>query len=368
MSFLISVIIPVYNVELYLNECIESVVNQSYDNLEIILIDDGSTDNSPTICDNWAKKDTRIRVIHKINAGLGKARNSGLQVATGEYVTFLDSDDFIDSDLYSYITPILEQTKADCLKFGMTNFRDKKDLEKSVRSNQLTVINDTNTIRLIAKLIFEYYPSIDQKLYHIDASCCWGVFKRSVIIDHNIYFPSERELLSEDYIFHFDYLMHTSTLVFCENTYYHYRVNFNSLSKKIDLTRLKRAKQLCEHIRDRMIHEGYTQEDCNVLDSYYVCILLLTYNNIVKNSNNRLNKKQILDSLLCDVYTNTVLDNFSFNKLNYRDKFALNIIKTRKWNYYKYLKLVDFVFRVNRKLKMLLENTFESILRYIPWR
>lgn len=96
---LISVIVPIYKVERYLNKCLDSIVNQTYKELEIILVDDGSPDGCPKICDEWGLKDSRIRVIHKANAGLGLARNSGLEVATGKYVAFIDSDDFIDLNM-----------------------------------------------------------------------------------------------------------------------------------------------------------------------------------------------------------------------------------------------------------------------------
>ena len=95
MNETVSIIIPVYKVEKYLNRCVESVVNQTYSNLEIILVDDGSPDNCPQMCDEWAVKDERIKVIHKENAGLGIARNSGMEMATGDYLMFVDSDDFL---------------------------------------------------------------------------------------------------------------------------------------------------------------------------------------------------------------------------------------------------------------------------------
>ena len=99
MDFLVSVIIPIYNVELYLDRCIKSVVDQSYENIEIILVDDGSTDLCPQICDDWAEKDKKIRVIHKENGGLSDARNIGIETAQGAYLGFVDSDDVIDPDL-----------------------------------------------------------------------------------------------------------------------------------------------------------------------------------------------------------------------------------------------------------------------------
>ena len=95
MNPLISIIVPVYNVEQYLPRCIDSIIHQTYSNLEIILVDDGSTDSCGALCDNYAEKDGRIQVIHQQNAGLGPARNSGMKICSGEYVTFIDSDDFI---------------------------------------------------------------------------------------------------------------------------------------------------------------------------------------------------------------------------------------------------------------------------------
>ena len=96
----VSVIVPCWGVEKYLDRCVESLVNQTLKDIEIILVDDESPDRVPVMCDDWAKKDSRIRVIHKKNGGLGFARNSGLDIATGEYVTFCDSDDYIEQEAY----------------------------------------------------------------------------------------------------------------------------------------------------------------------------------------------------------------------------------------------------------------------------
>ena len=95
---LVSVIVPIFMVEEYLDECIQSIVGQTYSNLEIILVDDGSLDGCPQKCDEWARKDHRIRVIHKPNGGLSSARNAGLDIAKGEYIAFVDSDDYITPD------------------------------------------------------------------------------------------------------------------------------------------------------------------------------------------------------------------------------------------------------------------------------
>ena len=116
-DFLISVIVPVYNVEKYLDRCVESIVNQTYTNLEIILVDDGSPDNCPQMCDVWAEKDSRIKVIHKENGGLSSARNAGLDYMSGDYLFFLDSDDYINKDAISILFDLLQSNNCD-MSFG----------------------------------------------------------------------------------------------------------------------------------------------------------------------------------------------------------------------------------------------------------
>lgn len=110
---LISIIVPVYKVEKYLDNCIESIVNQTYKNLEIILVDDGSPDSCPKMCDDWAKNDDRIRVIHKENGGLSDARNAGLKIATGEYIGFVDSDDCIAEEMYEKLLNAIIEDESD---------------------------------------------------------------------------------------------------------------------------------------------------------------------------------------------------------------------------------------------------------------
>ena len=115
----VSIIVPVYKVERYLDKCISSIVNQTYTNLEIILVDDGSPDQCPQMCDAWAEKDARIRVIHKKNGGLSDARNAGMAVATGELMTFVDSDDWITPDLYTHLYRRLTEDHSDISACGV---------------------------------------------------------------------------------------------------------------------------------------------------------------------------------------------------------------------------------------------------------
>lgn len=118
-NYKISIIVPIYNCEKYLDKCLESIVNQTYKNLEIILVDDGSTDNCPKMCDYWAEKDSRIKVIHKENGGVSSARNAALDIASGDYIGFVDSDDFIDPDMYEFLITdsINNDTEISCCTY-----------------------------------------------------------------------------------------------------------------------------------------------------------------------------------------------------------------------------------------------------------
>lgn len=120
-SSLLTVIVPVYKVEPYLRRCLDSIVNQTYKDLEIILVDDGSPDNCPVICDEYAAKDSRVKVIHQKNGGLSAARNAGLDIATGDYIAFVDSDDWIELDTYEVAIQKMNQERLDLVAFGLIN-------------------------------------------------------------------------------------------------------------------------------------------------------------------------------------------------------------------------------------------------------
>lgn len=151
----ISVIIPVYEVEKYLDRCVESVVTQTYTNLEIILVDDGSPDNCPKMCDIWASRDARIRTVHRENGGLSCARNTGLSVATGDYITFIDSDDWILPDTYAYGISLLQRVEgADVVEFDLVHaYPDQQPLVD--RKERLQVFEGRD--------ILEYYLAISTR-------------------------------------------------------------------------------------------------------------------------------------------------------------------------------------------------------------
>lgn len=148
---LISIIIPVYKVEKYLEKCIQSVINQTYENLQIILVDDGSPDNCGKICDEYAKKDHRIEVIHKSNGGLSDARNKGLEIAKGEYIGFVDSDDYIESDMYEVLYNLLKQYNVDV---SICNFYTVSQGKIAIK-NADNGIKEYNRIEILKEILLD---------------------------------------------------------------------------------------------------------------------------------------------------------------------------------------------------------------------
>lgn len=228
----ISIIVPVYNVEKYLPYCMDSLLNQTLTDIEIILVDDGSPDNCPAICDEYAKRDDRVKVIHKKNGGLGYARNSGLEIATGEYIAFVDSDDYVETVTYQRLYSIAMDTNADVVYFTFQRFNDQGDVwmetaireekryhaEKEVRGLMLDMIADG----------LEAKSDVG-----IQCSSCCALYRHELIMRHELRYKSERELISEDLAFNLDYLLHSFDVIRIPDSFYNYRVNVSSLSRTI---------------------------------------------------------------------------------------------------------------------------------------
>ena len=157
MGFKISIVVPIYNVEQYLHQCINSILNQSFNNFELLLINDGSTDNSGKICDEYAKKDLRIKVIHQKNSGVSVARNKGIDMATGEYIGFVDPDDYIDSRMYEILVNKIEEMKAD-IAICSFSFVKNDEVISHDNGNECKVFNKEKSIEYYfkEKLPFDY--------------------------------------------------------------------------------------------------------------------------------------------------------------------------------------------------------------------
>lgn len=263
---LISVIIPVYNVEKYLDRCLESVVNQTYKNLEIILVDDGSPDNCPKMCDEWAKRDERVKVIHKVeNSGVSSARNDGIELCSGKWLAFIDSDDWINSDFF---TEMINQIGGeDCDIFILSGYikesNDNTEIKRGI--SEIVVYNKKDDIELmmVRALISPRY----KKIYPV-ISVPWNKLYRTAFVkdcynQEQIRFDKALSAW-EDAFFNFNLLSHCKKVI--EGTYigYHYRIVEDSISHGFDMNRPQKDRYyrdnlysyMKEHSLDELLRQG----------------------------------------------------------------------------------------------------------------
>ncbi len=152
MEPLVSVIVPVYKVEKYINKCLDSILSQTYRNIEIILVDDGSPDRCPEICDEYARKDNRVKVIHKENGGVSSARNRGIEESNGEYITFVDADDWIEPDMYEKMVKNLIDSNADSVFCGFKTVFDDETCNYEVNPKQVGLVDGIQALKLAYNL------------------------------------------------------------------------------------------------------------------------------------------------------------------------------------------------------------------------
>lgn len=237
MSYpLISVIIPIYNVEKYIRQCIDSVIGQTYKNLEIILVDDGSLDNSPQICDEYAQRDNRIKVIHKENGHVSSARNVGIDASTGEFIMFTDSDDFIDRNMVEDLLALQVKTLADISCCEVKRYVNGESIQIT-HTHLDASITEFDRDTLLRKLI----------TLKIDCGPCNKLFKRNIIGNNRFIIGRS----NEDYIFLFFIYLSCNKVTYTNRAYYNYRVTPGSVtqtfsSKSLDV--LKNAIDIENYI------------------------------------------------------------------------------------------------------------------------
>ena len=168
----VSIIIPIFNTETFLKRCVSSVIDQTLKDIEIILVDDGSTDNSGNICDEFAQKDSRVKVIHKKNEGVGIARNSGINIAKGGYIGFVDSDDWVDADMYETLYNAAKENGADIVMCDAVTKYDKEKYE----ADTITQLSETKILKKE-----DIYPSL---LLELAGSACRCIYKKSLISEY----------------------------------------------------------------------------------------------------------------------------------------------------------------------------------------
>lgn len=226
MTPFISFIIPVYNVEQFLNVCLDSIIIQQDSDIEIVIVNDGSTDKSTEICNYYSIKDERIKLIHKKNEGLGYARNTGLDSASGEYIAFLDSDDWVSTDIVRSIKEILQNKTIQLLEFGLIQV----DAENKRTGLKLPRIKSGSYSR--EQIFNDILPNfLSDRGERISNSVCNHIYRRDIIERNKIRFFSEREIFTEDFLFTIQYLLCVDDFIVTDEVFYYYRYNQDSLTK-----------------------------------------------------------------------------------------------------------------------------------------
>ena len=251
----VSVIVPVFNTEKYLKRCIDSLINQTLQELEIIMVDDGSKEDCAGLCDELLALDSRIKVIHKKNGGLGYARNTGLENATGEYVGFVDSDDYIEPEMYETLYNASVEYDSDLAISGFcfvggNMFSEGDEITKKIYFDEYTEFKKEDMNNLLLGVIGALPNEPDDSRYGV--SVCKNIFKTSLIKEKNLKFMSEREILSEDTIFMIDFIKEAHSAIGIPEAYYCYVRNEGSLSKSYKSDRFIKSMIFLDELEKRI--------------------------------------------------------------------------------------------------------------------
>lgn len=302
----VSIIVPCWGVEKYLNRCVESLVNQTLKDIEIILVDDESPDKVPVMCDDWAKKDSRIRVIHKKNGGLGFARNSGLDIATGEYVTFCDSDDYIELGAYEIMYNEAKKTNLDICYFKNRRFTDDgKKIEVCFDKNTYTFCGKAEVEQFLLNLVGRDFSKPSQSSFSM--SVCMALFRLDKIKTSEVRFVSERTIASEDLIFMIEFIPHVQKIGVFPYVFYNYYINPSSITTTFNEGKYLRMMKLLKVVREKLLRNYKWGTFKNHYYSQQLRIIKITLRNL---SNSRVSlkekkhkiKKLCEDPIFTDVY------------------------------------------------------------------
>ena len=324
---LISVIIPVYKVEKYLEKCVDSVINQTYDNLEIILVDDGSPDNCPKMCDEYAKKDKRIKVIHKENGGVGSARNKGIEKSTGEYITFVDSDDWLEKNFIQEMLFIINKYKVDYVTCGYYRvYENKKEI---INGNLEEIVIDSK--EYVNKLlnVQNGYGFVHMKL-----------IKKTKI--SNLRFE-EKLVVGEDALFNIQLCKNIEKIVIYNKPLYNYYFNTNSVVRKYNNeycnNYLKSMIYMSEYIRKNYKSENVIQNLYNYI-AYHVLLICVNYCYHPDNPNK--GRKILIETVKIDLFKEAI-KNSNYNGLSVSRKISLFTLK------YKLYFLMSLICNIRQK-------------------
>ncbi|MGN1167499.1 MAG: glycosyltransferase family 2 protein [Lachnospiraceae bacterium] len=319
---IVSVIVPVYNVERYLKECVDSLLRQTYKNLEIILVDDGSQDSSGEICDEYLHIDKRVKVIHKENAGLGFARNSGLEIATGRFVTFIDSDDIADLNLVELLMEGIEECGADTCIGGFKRVDETGKTTFTEQYTQAVYTGEAVYDGLFARMLGsapDRHDSIRMSVWNV-------MYSMDIIKQHSLRFPSEREFISEDIIWDSEYYKYADCVKVITSTAYSYRITPGSLTKKYKPQMLEMICTLYKEMENRL--NGDVEKTTRLQRQFFVNLRMCISqeNNHMMGQRETTLRKRLEDIVSCST-VEKVVNTYPIERTQFQARMFLIIIK-----------------------------------------
>ena len=327
----VSVVLPIYNVEKYLNRCVKSVINQSYKNLEIILVDDGSSDNSPAFCEDWKKKDSRIKVVHKKNAGLGYARNTGIENATGEYICFFDSDDYIALDTIEKAYSQAIKEKSDVVVFGFCNVKSNVETEKVVipKTEKVTYSGSEVQNLFLADLIGPDVKNGTQTNLWMSA---WAsMYSLDMIKKASWKFVSEREIISEDIYSLLELYKYVNSVSVLSEALYFYCENVGSLTHTYKKNRYNKIKDFYNACYQLIENNGYGAVVLDRIAYPYLSNTIAALKMIILSDASQNVKKHEVKEIVDDEHLQTVLRRTNYDKEKLTRTLLLNLMKSKQY-------------------------------------
>ncbi len=335
---IVTVIVPVYQVERYLERCIQSIQNQTLQNIQIILVDDGSTDRCPDICDKYAKLDKRILVIHKRNGGLSSARNAGMRVASGKYIFFVDSDDWIDPEALMELVETAEKTGADFVRFRpMTaNWPKKQDGSLVDFGTEKCLREGIYDRKLIEETIIPHLFATPQLQLGIIVAAWRSLYRRDFLVSNSLFFKDDIRY-SEDTIFSANVVMNSHRFVYLDSPrYYHYYYNPDSITKAYREDRWENYKRLMAYFdQDFSCLKGYDFHDQLCLQKLY-CI-----GNAVaecKRIRDRKKRMEKLKTIIFDSVTREACKHLNMLQVGWKTSVIFKLIK---WKAFRIIALIQ---------------------------
>lgn len=334
MNIKVSIIVPVYNVEPYLDRCMQSLLKQTLKEIEIIMVDDESPDHCPQLCEDYKAKYSNVKVVHKKNGGLGFARNSGLEVAKGEYVAFIDSDDFVDTDMFQHLYEYAIENNCDAVFCGYNIYKDAEHIRKMQENADYVLRRGKDEVKKVLLDMVGPEPN-----YHSDAKLLMSVWRaiysRKVIEDNHLRFVSERVYIAEDIMWHIDFLPCCQCVGLIPQTHYYYCDNGTSLTRTYRADRFQKELFLYHTQEDKLRKAGYSEAEFRtrlnrqLLMKTRVCISQqITFLKQLGYSKARCNIRDIVQA----PEVQTIMNTYPYHLLPMRHRLFFLLVKFRLYD------------------------------------